>query len=165
MDLRQVLGGLVASGLVIGLSGCSMLGLGGTPTRDPEASVTESAVLSAFDLHVGDCLISADVAESFSEVPAVPCDEAHDSEIIYIFQITDTTFSQASIDLAGEEKCVQAMNDYIGPNYADVLPELDYTWFSPTAESFARGDREVDCLAYTVYADEVLTQSVKGLGT
>jgi len=94
----------------------------------------------------------------------VPCDEAHDSEIIYVFQITDTTYSEAGIDAQADEKCGQAMIDYVGPYYTDVLPELNYSWFSPTSQSFAQGDREVDCLAYVVYEDEELTQSVKGLG-
>ena len=168
MNVRRMLVGVAAFGLLVGLTGCSGL-IGGSKPRSPDASITQSAVIDAFQLRVGDCLISAQLEGSFNEVPAVPCDEAHDSEVIKIFNLTgfpvvNATYDAKAIDAQAEEKCEQAMVDYVGPNYAEVVPELDYSWFNPTEASFAKGDREIDCVVYAYSLELDLTQSVKGLG-
>ena len=163
MNLRRAIAGVAAIGLLVGLTGCSMLG-GGSKPRDPNASITQSSVIDAFQLRVGDCLISVELADSFTEVPAVPCNEAHDSEVISIFTLSVTAYSEDAINAEAEEMCLQAVADYVGPNFLDVVPELDFTWFNPTEESFARGDREIDCVVYTYSGELELTQSVKGLG-
>jgi len=166
MKLRGLLAAAASICLLGALGACSALGGGNSPApRDPTAGITNSQNVDAFSLHVGDCLISADLDTTFSNVPGVPCTEAHDSEVIYIFDVTDATYDEDTINSEADTQCQQAITDYVGPNYASVGSEgLDYTWFNPTQDSWNSGDREIDCVAMTNASTNDLTSSVKGLG-
>jgi hypothetical protein len=166
MNLRKLLVVGAAVCAVGVMSSCSLLGSHTPVERDPSGQVTASGNADAFDLHVGDCMISADLQSTFSEVPATPCTDPHDSEVIYIFDMQDGVYDDNAITQAAEDQCKQAMISYVGPNYADVATgELDYTYFTPTQDGWNKqGDREIDCLAYTVSGKNELTSSVKGLG-
>jgi len=147
------------------MSGCSLFGGGNDAGRGSDSQITSGGNVDAFSIYVGDCLISADLDNEFSEVPAVPCTEAHDSEVIYIFDMPDGDYDSDAIDSAGDDQCPQAIVNYVGPNYDTVSSEgLDWYYFSPTEESWAQGDREVDCIAYARSDTNELTSSVKGLG-
>ena len=162
MKLRYVLSGVVAACLLGTMAGCSG---GNDASRDTDAQITSGGNVSAFSMYIGDCLISSDLDDQFSEVPAVPCTEPHDSEVIYIFDMPDGAYDEDAIGAAGDDQCSQEIVSYVGPNYDTVTSEgLDWTYFSPTSESWASGDREVDCLAYTLSYENELTSSVKGLG-
>jgi len=117
-------------------------------------------------MHVGDCIISADLGEQFSELPAVPCTEPHDAEITYMFDMQDGDYDEDAINEAGFDQCEKAAIDYVGPNYETVGAEgLDWDYFSPTRDSWEKmGDREVDCLVFSLSGENDLTSSVKGLG-
>ena len=168
MKTKNLLVGLAAACLLVTMGGCSAVsGLfgGGDAQRDPDDQITSGGNINAFSLHVGDCLISSDLDSSFSDVPAVPCTEAHDSEVFYLFDMPDGTFDEDAIDDAAGQECPRALNSYVGPNYASVGSEgLDWSYFVPTEDSWANGDREVDCVAYAVSGTNELTSSVKGLG-
>lgn len=164
MKIHKLLAGVAALCLLGVTSGCSLLGIGSDP-RDPSGEATASGKVDAFSLRVGDCIISSDLGNSFSEVPLVPCTEAHDAEIIYIFDIEGSIYNKSTIEDAAWDQCEKAMTDYVGPNYDKIGSEgLDISYFSPTADSWKNGDREVDCIAYTVSEKNELTSSVKGAG-
>ena len=155
MKTRHLALGLATVCLLGTLSACSAISsLGNKP-----------GTVDAFSLKVGDCIISSELKDNFTEVPKVACTEAHDSEVILIFDIADKTFDQTSIDTQAKDKCEPALASYVGPNYATVGTQgLDWNYFSPTSDSFAKGDREIDCIAMTISGDSELTSSVKGLG-
>ena len=146
------------------MTGCSLFG-GGDAERGSDAQITSGGNLDAFSMYVGDCLISSNLDDEFNEVPAVPCTDPHDSEVIYIFDMPDGDWDEDAIEAAGDDQCAQAIIDYVGPNYDTVTSEgLDWNYFSPTSESWDQGDREIDCVAFTNSFDDELTSSVKGLG-
>ncbi|MCL2735995.1 MAG: septum formation family protein [Propionibacteriaceae bacterium] len=145
------------------MSGCSS----STPEqRDTGGQITGAGNVDAFSLHVGDCLISSALQDTFQDVPGVPCTEGHDSEVIYIFDMPDGTYDETAIDDAAQDACAQGIVDYVGPNYASLTSQgLDWSYFSPSQDSWnQRNDREVDCVAYTVSEENELTSSVKGMG-
>jgi len=165
MKIRNFIGGVMAVCLLGALSSCSPSSVqnNGTP-RDPDASITASSTINAFSLHIGDCLIQSQLGDQVTEVPAVPCDQPHDSEVIFIFAVTDTAYSEATINNEAQVQCDQAMVNYVGPNYGSVTPAIDSMWFAPSAQSWPTGDREVDCLVVTTSGNLDLTSSVQGLG-
>jgi len=171
MRIKNILASVATLCLLGTMGACSILSGGSSGSgndnntpRPADSSVTASSTLNAFQLHLGDCLNSAAINGNFTSVPATACTEAHDSEVISIFNVTDATFDQDSIDTEAQTQCEQAMTTYVGPNYDSVTPALEASWFTPTSQSWAQGDREVDCLAVTSDGSTSLTSSVKGMG-
>jgi len=165
MKVRGIVAAAAALTLMGALGACSLIGGNSSPTRNPTAPVSSSQMVDAFSLRVGDCIVSNDLGDTFSSVPTVPCTQAHDAEITYIFDLTGIPlFDQTSIDEQASPKCEQKAIDYVGAGYADVATGLDWNYFGPTADSWKNGDREIDCLVYTTSGKNDLTSSVKGKG-
>jgi len=169
MRIKSLATGIAAICLLGTMAACSgVAGQNATGTtnapRPSDASITASSTVNAFSLHVGDCLNSASINGDFSEVPGVPCNEAHDSEVTYIYDLTDASFDADTINAEATTQCTQALSDYVGPNYASVTPGIGMSYFIPTSDSWNSGDREVDCLAMTTSNNPDLTSSVKGTG-
>ena len=164
MNMRNLVAAVAALCLLGVTSGCSLLGFGGSP-RDPDGEVTASQNVDAFSLRVGDCIISSELDENFSEVPVVPCTQPHDAEIYYLFDMPGDTFDEEAATEAAREVCPEMIEEYVGPNWAYIASEgLGAAWFLPTDDTWKRGDREVDCVAYTVSGENELTSSVKDMG-
>jgi len=161
MRISRLALSLTAIGAAALLSSCSLIGgQNNTTPRDPTSSITASQTIDAFSVQLGDCL---DLPQdgTFSDLTVVGCNQAHDSEITNVFDMPDGTFSQDDIDTAGNQ-CEAAAQSYVGPNYQTL--GLDWNYFSPTSDSWAQGDREIDCLVYTLSGNPDLTSSVKGQG-
>lgn len=161
MKLRNALISVVAACVFAGLSACSQ----GAEQRGTDDQITAAGNVDAFALHLGDCLISSQLEDTFNEVPGVPCSQAHDSEVVYIFDMPDGAFSDDDIKAAASDTCPDQVASYVGPNYATVTAGgLDWDYFSPSQDSWTQGDREVDCVVYTIDGQNDLTSSLKGLG-
>ena len=165
MKIRNLLTGVAIICLLSALSGCSIIGGLFGDNRDPDGQVTGAGNVDAFSLRVGDCLISSELEDSFSEVPAVPCNEPHDSEIIYVFDMPGEIYNEEEISDAADDACLAEVANYIGPDWESLTSEgLEVSYFSPGRESWSNGDREVDCIIYTISGENELTSSVKGMG-
>ncbi|MBW4031909.1 MAG: hypothetical protein HIU88_04505 [Acidobacteria bacterium] len=129
------------------LSGCSMLAQLGTGRN---ASGTPTAVNSkadVFSLKVGDCLNDAAATGTVTTAPIVPCNMPHDSEAYFAITMTGTAFpgDQAVKDQASQG-CATAFPAFIGISYNDS--SLSISYYFPTAESWANGDRQILCTVY-----------------
>ena len=137
------------------LSGCSLLGqLGNDTPRD--ASGTPTAANSdadVFSIKVGDCLDDASSTGTVTTAPIVPCAEPHNSEAYKSVQMTDGAFpGDDAVTTQANEACAAAFPAFIGIAYDDS--NLSISYYFPTKESWANGDREIMC---TVYDDGVKT--------
>ena len=145
----------------IALAGCSLLGNvtgGGTGTETGTGTDEGDDV---FSIQVGDCLNDADVTGEVSAVPIVDCSEPHDSEAFYAEDLADGDFPGSDeINAQADALCSQPFIDFVGKSYEESA--YDYTWYSPTEESWASGDREILCVAY---ADslEKMTGTIEGI--
>ena len=155
LSMRNTLTGLGSIALIIGLSGCST-----GPDRDDEGAIVETGELDAFSIKQGDCLESPTDDTEFSSVQAVPCNEPHDMEAYYLFDLPDGTIppEQELSDLAAEG-CIDAFEGYVGVDYFSSQYEI--SWFTPTSASWDQGDQEIVCLAVDAGTAK-LTESVKG---
>ena len=113
-------------------------------TAPPTSAGPEDA--DVFTLAVGDCLVDATAEGEVREVPVVPCDQPHTSEIYYSHTLGgDTLPSQSEIEDIVDAECVSRFEGFVGIPYPDSA--LLVTWLEPTPGSWAAGDRDLLCLA------------------
>lgn len=142
MRIVRTVGGLVLGGAAV------FAGTQATDddtTRDESGSITEAGGLGAYALQVGDCIQLPDASEVVS-VEGVPCASAHDAQVFAEFRLLDGEFpGVTAVEEAAGEGCYQRWAGAVGTDYeSDTVS--DFTFFTPTAQSWAEGDREVACL-------------------
>ena len=138
---------IVAAAMV--LSGCSLMGqLSNTTKRD--ASGTPTAANSnagVFSIKVGDCLNDATATGTVTTAPVVPCTEPHDSEAYKSVEMSGSAFPGAdAVTSQANEACAAAFPDFIGTPYDNS--NLSISYYFPTKESWANGDRQILCTAF-----------------
>ena len=120
---------------------------------------------NVFSLEVGSCFDDAsdnEQQEVVSDVPIVDCDEPHDNEVFFTYDLPEGDYPGAeALNLSAEERCVGAFADYVGADYQSS--SLDVSWLSPTTESWDRDDREITCILFDGQLAK-LTGSVAGSG-
>ncbi|HET6952015.1 MAG TPA: septum formation family protein [Acidimicrobiales bacterium] len=141
------------------LAGLTAAGLGACsdePERDESTGeITEAGDADVFSMQVGDCLTDNAIGD-VSEVPVVPCTEAHTSEVFYSHTIEDGDFPGSDgLTTIGEQACIPAFEQFVGVPYEASV--LDVTTLEPTADSWEQGDRELLCLIYDPAGDTVGT--------
>lgn len=114
-------------------------------------------------LKVGDCFDDVEMMSGteVTRVPSVPCDEPHDFEVFHVTNYFGGSYSFDAIADFADLVCFGAFEPYVGRSYATSI--IDFTWFIPTPDSWARGDREVICIAFHMIREK-LRGSVRGTG-
>jgi len=137
------------------LSGCSLL-TQLTHTTQRDASGTPTAAnpdADVFSIKVGDCLNDATASGTVTTAPIVPCSKPHDSEAFKSIKMTDGDFpGEDAVKAQADQGCGDAFPDFVGIPFNDS--KLDISYYYPTTDSWANGDREILC---TVYDDGVKT--------
>lgn len=116
-------------------------------SRDESGEVVGGGDVGALSLQVGDCVADSEVGE-VNDVPVVPCDEPHDSEVFSVFDLPDGEFpGDMVVDDAAEDGCTgEDFAEYVGIEYAGS--ELDVAFIKPSRDTWNNlEDREVICLA------------------
>ncbi|OOB90211.1 septum formation family protein [Rathayibacter sp. VKM Ac-2630] len=141
---------VAAAALALGLGGCSGLNsLAGGETRDEESGeITEGGTTDVFQLRVGDCLNDelTEEATEVTDVPTLPCTEPHSYEVfqnITMAEADEYPGEEATTQQA-EDECVVAYDAFVGLTYQES--KYDFSYYYPTAESWAGGDRTINCL-------------------
>ncbi len=150
----------------LALTGCSLLGniVGGggqEPVRGDDGTVTEGTEAGdVFAIAVGDCLNDINVSGEVSEVPIVPCDEPHDSEVFHEFDIEGTEFpGDDAVTQAAQEGCGgEAFTEFVGLEYASSKYGVSY--YTPLEQGWGAGDRTVSCTIFD--PDGQVTGSLAG---
>ena len=150
--------------LSLGLSACSV-SMSGTrkPSKDsrtPTSSTstsTSTPTTTATQTHVGECFQFGQSDDS--DVTIVACDQPHDAEYFHIFDFAGTSLpSDDEFEEESDDICGLIFEHYVGKPVADST--LDYEWFLPASQTWAKGDHTVQC--YVVAKnDSKLTGSVR----
>jgi hypothetical protein len=152
----RVLTVLTLTAASVALAGCSLLG-GGTTTPTDDATTGDDV----FSIKVGDCLNDASVNGEVSTVPIVDCSQPHDSEAYFAANIPDGDFpGDDTVQQDAEGICGPAFTDFVGAPYQEGSG-YDYSYYTPTSDSWAAGDREVMCVAFDPSGTQV-TGTLKG---
>ena len=158
-------GALLAASTLAGCGQISSL-LGGSQRDSETNEVTEAGTDSVFDIQVGDCMAEPE-GDEVIDVEVVPCSEEHEYEFYYAYDLDlgdDYATAVGKMDADADEKCYAAFEDFVGIPFEDSA-SLYYSYYVPSAESWANGDREIQCMV--LEADETgaavpITGSVKG---
>ncbi len=129
--------------------------------RAGDGSIAKAGDLDVLALQVGDCFDSPGEVEEVSRIRAVPCDEAHDNEVFFEFDLPegDALPPRQVIDDEIGARCIPAFDEFVGMAYEDS--ELDVFTFEPTAGSWREGDRTIMCAVYDL-SGEQLVGSARG---
>ncbi|HEY7465862.1 MAG TPA: septum formation family protein [Dehalococcoidia bacterium] len=130
--------------------------------RDDSGRIVDDGDLDVFTMQIGDCFQDiGDEAAEVANVSAVPCGQAHDNEVFYIFALSgDTWPGEESVEKSASEGCLPAFETYVGAAYEES--HLDYSWLTPTQRSWKeKDDREIVCVLFDGNFDR-LTGSMKG---
>lgn len=115
-----------------------------TSTRAPTPGTgSGSGAVPVNSLQVGDCVNGLRDSQNLRSLPAVPCDQPHEGEVFAVFNLPDGPYP-GRITPAMKEECANRFADYApGADTRDIGLYVVY----PRSESWARGNREVDCIA------------------
>ena len=101
---------------------------------------------SVADIAVGDCFDDPDET-IVSELEIIDCDQPHDNEVFANLQVEEPDFpGEGVLSSFAIDVCLAPFEAYVGESYADS--PLDYWYLTPTAESWAAGDRAITCVLY-----------------
>lgn len=148
------IGGIVAGAVMMVLSiivGIALfllftLGAASSSAGSPLDPFLPPAENDTFALPVGTCLDELATTYITSD-NVLDCAQPHNFEIFRSFLVDDGAFPGESVfEEQAYEKCDAAFADFVGLPYADST--LEYTYLSPTKETWAQGDREILCMIF-----------------
>ena len=128
---------------------------------EPAPTAGTAGPVAVSDLEVGMCFDDVDSGlNEVSEVPAVPCDGPHANEVFAVLEQPGDEFpGEEEIRGLADEGCAASFESFVGaPLETSTLTPFPVT---PTAESWARGDRQVVCV---LTSPEPRTTSARGSG-
>jgi hypothetical protein len=151
-----------ASRIALLLGAVAVLTACGGAERDDSGRIVDGGDLDVFTMQIGDCFQDiGDEAAEVANVSAVPCGQAHDNEVFYIFALSGDAFpGEESVEQSASEGCLPEFETYVGAAYEES--HLDYSWLTPTLRSWnEKDDREIVCILFDANLDR-LTGSMKG---
>lgn len=133
---------------------------------EPAAASTTSPAgrtgpVAVSDLEPGMCFEDVGTGlNEVTEVPVVPCDAPHSNEVFALLEQPGDTFpGEEEIRGLADEGCHASFEEYVGaPFETSTLTSFPVT---PTAESWAQGDRQVVCV---LTSPQPRTSSARGSG-
>ena len=145
--------GVSAAILSLGLSACSMSKSGshkpsqGTPAPASSAAAPPASATAATppQAHIGECFQFGPNEDS--AVTNVDCNQPHDGEYFHIFDFAGTSMpSDDEFEEESDDICGLIFEHYVGKPVADST--LDYEWFPPGPQTWAKGDHTVQCYVF-----------------
>jgi len=117
----------------------------------------------AAEAAIGECFQEPEDSDEVGELDKVDCDEAHDNEVIAVFDLDGDDFPGVDeVQSQAEEGCVEEFEPYVGSTYEES--DLDLFTITPTEETWDDADdREVICSVFALDGSQV-EGSVKGSG-
>jgi hypothetical protein len=116
-----------------------------TPPIAPTPSIGE--VVPWREIAVGDCIVLPG-EDVFYDLRRVPCDTPHGGEIFAIIQHPGAALpDDEAFATFGDAACGPAFAAWTG-TALEEQDVLEMWWFTPTSDSWATGDRTVQCYLY-----------------
>lgn len=147
-----------AAGIVIAtaaLTGCSTI----NDLIEVAEPIAEAVEEQSVWIEVGDCF-NETTGEVVSDIPTVPCTDAHDYETYADFDIDLATYpGDDEVFRLADEGCLAPFGAYVGLDFASST--LDYTYYVPTESGWKNDDdRNVSCVLFDPAGE--LTGSMAG---
>ena len=118
------------------------------------------------DYAAGECVdgtFTGDTADA-DAIRTVPCADPHRGEVVGVHTVADPGSGAAfpgtsTISTTANDRCVPLFAEYVGIDFETSILEMFYVY--PSEETWARGDREIACIATGSGGGE-LTGSIAG---
>lgn len=147
--------------LSLGLSACFPVSLGPRSSSGGSSGGSSGPTSSVLDLYVGQCIQDPGEGTVYDVENAV-CTTEHWGEVYHVMTITSSQMpSEDDMNDMASDACVDAFDAYVGRPYDES--DLDFTWYVPSQESWAEGDRTIQCIAIRTDGDP-LDQPVRNSG-
>jgi len=149
---KRVLGisGIVVAGIAIAV-GINTWGASGdvvAPTSE-SSTVVKVETPGAYATKLGDCFVEVPSLQGSSNVVAISCTAAHHWQVVSKGTIALDTFDAAKTQEGANQICTKAVNAIVKAFSKKQVTEYQnasYTGLAPSATSWDRGGRTVDCL-------------------
>jgi len=136
------------------------------PTAPGGSATTLAATTPVTDLVAGDCVdggsFAAGATGEVTDTQIADCAAEHDGEVVGVVTYTqgpsDPYPGPDQVAAYADEQCAIAFEAYVGVAYGSSPLQMVSLW--PTDASWAAGDREAVCVAFS--PDGPLTASVQG---
>lgn len=127
---------------------------GSPPALEPD--------LSAYTISVGDCLNDGNA--STAVVPeVVECAAPHDNEAYLSVRLEEGPFPGAeAITATAITDCATEFGTFTGISHEASI-QLDFSWYYPSEETWAIGDREILCLVHELNEERTPVKSTGSL--
>lgn len=156
--MRRIIGGIVGGGIAV-FGGAQAMD--DDTTRNDSGEIVEGGGLGVLAMDVGDCVQLPTDHELVQSVEGVPCGEPHDAELYAEFDVPDGAFpGDPALEKLAGEGCYERWGSAVGTVYEDDKV-LDFTFFLPSEQGWAEGDREVQCMVLRIDGTR-LTAAVLG---
>lgn len=147
--------------LSLGLSACFPVSLRPRSSSGGSSGGSSGPTSSVLDLYVGQCIQNPGEGTVYDVENAV-CTTEHWGEVFHVTTITSSQMpSEDDMNDMASDACIDAFEAYVGRPYDES--DLDITWYFPTRESWADGDRTIQCIATRTDGDP-LYQPVRNSG-
>ncbi|MFD9462866.1 DUF4190 domain-containing protein [Streptomyces sp. NPDC060027] len=144
----MAVGGMVMSSIGIGLLALVVATSGARDFWDGFREAANDSGGAAFSLEVGECFDtrSGSLGGLVFDVDKVPCAGEHDAAVFADLAVDDGDYpgDSAVVD-AADQRCDQRQRGYAMDSWA-VPDDVAVYYFTPTSQSWRRGDREISCL-------------------
>ncbi|NUP52772.1 MAG: hypothetical protein HOW97_36430, partial [Catenulispora sp.] len=148
-------GNLVLVGRIVGAVVALSLVVGGylvkkhnDAARSSDGTISKQGDLDAFSLKTGDCFEKPkDATTGFSSVKAIPCDQPHNSQIIFSFTYPNATKTEPTDDerrSVTDAKCGDAENTLL--DTSKVPQNAGSNSISPDSKAWESGRHEIQCV-------------------
>jgi len=139
---RRTLAIVLAAVAGVALAGCNLI-----PVNVVDSNPEDGIDSDVFTVAVGDCLNDDGVEGEISSVPKIDCSEPHDSEAFASVDVSDGDYpGEDAIFAEAGSACEAQFDAFVGISYAESV--FDFSYYYPTPESWANGDREIICLIF-----------------
>lgn len=167
MAVAGIVLSIIATLLWVGIAVVAIFASDNTSSWETYDSVTDARSATSFwgqssEPEEGECVVNAQEA-TYSELTVVDCERPHDGETAGSATIADGPYpGDAAIERVAESKCKEVFADYVGTSWN--MSSYTYTYYFPSEETWADGDRSAVCIVVTVDGSDLPAESVAGSG-
>lgn len=103
--------------------------------------------IDAYDVRVGDCLSDPGASPTIQTLTRLPCDQPHHSEAYASFDLSGNAYpGDETVSADAMKGCDDRFSTFVGRHRSESA--LDFSFMTPTGDTWKKGDRAVTCLIY-----------------
>jgi hypothetical protein len=128
---------------LLGLNGC----VAQTPKPMPSPTLTTLSTKGAYSLGIGDCFDARQLGKRTFKHLIQNCTDLHIDQVFDRYDLEGVDFpGESAVQDSASKHCQDAFGPFIGLPYLESA--LQYSYLYPSADTWAKGDREIICFVF-----------------